>query len=88
LGDQVDAAVVEALLLLSREMLRRFVLQDGEMSDVYLLIILIKRSGMGKLVELSWLGLSDGEICGKIERAELEDDLLVVLRLLAYVRLP
>lgn len=58
------------------------------MSDVYLLIILIKRAGMEKLVELSWLGLTQEDICNKLERAEIEDDLLVTLRLLAYVRIP
>ena len=39
-------------------MLLRFFKQDVEMSDVYLLIILMKRAGMEKLVELSWLGLT------------------------------
>jgi hypothetical protein len=49
---------MEVLLLLSREILRRFVVHDQEMANVYLVIVLVKRFGLEKLVELNWLGLT------------------------------
>lgn len=54
---------------------------------MYTLIVLMKRFGINKLIELSWLELTDQEICAKIDRASFEDDLIVILRLLVYIRL-
>jgi hypothetical protein len=39
------------------------------MVNVYLIIVLMKRFGLQKLVELAWLGLSEEHLCVKLQRA-------------------
>lgn len=58
------------------------------MANVYTIIVLMKRFGLQQLIELAWLGFSEQDLCTKLQRAELEDDLIVALRLIANIRIP
>ena len=87
-SEPLEPALIEALLLLSREIIRRFLLTDAEMVNVYMLVVLLRRHGISKLVELGWLAVTQEEVCAKLERADLQDDLIVALRLLTFLRFP
>jgi hypothetical protein len=43
---------------------------------------------LNKFIELSWLQLNEAELSNKLTTAAFEDDLIIILRLLAFIRLP
>ena len=68
--------------------MRRFFLAEEDSALVYSLIVLLRRSELGKLIELSWLQLTTEDLVSKLSRAKFEDDLIVALRLLTFLRVP
>lgn len=55
---------------------------------VYSLIVLLRRSELGKLIDLAWLQLTTEDLVKKVGRAKFEDDLIVALRLITFLRIP
>ena len=55
---------------------------------VYSLIVLLRRSELNKLIDLAWLQLSIEDLAKKLDRAKFEDDLIVALRLITFLRVP
>lgn len=61
--------MIEVVLLLAKEFIRRFVLEDQETVLVYTLVVLTGRFSLGKLIELDWLQLTVEDLQLKIDRA-------------------
>lgn len=77
---------MEVILLLSRDKVHDFFMKDSNAELMYALIILLKRARVLRLIESSWLGLDSSSILSRLKRAELSSDLIVVLRLLSFIR--
>jgi hypothetical protein len=84
--DSVSRELMEIILLLSRNRIHRFFVDDVNTELMYALIILMKRAGMDKLIEAAWLDLDCPTILYKLKRARVDNDLIVALRLSSFIK--